>query len=69
MWSMYKMDSPEYQETVQATRIFDSDTVYTLADWLRVIDLPNLDRILPLLEENNTPLRHHDRNEESLQKV
>ncbi|RBR04979.1 uncharacterized protein FIESC28_11447 [Fusarium coffeatum] len=67
MWSDYATDSSEYQKTVQATRIFDSDTVYTLADWLRVIDLPNLDRILFLLEENNSVLSHHCANEESLQ--
>ena len=66
LWSEYETDSSEYQETVQATRIFESDTVYTLADWLRVIDLPNLDRILSLLEGNNTVLRHQCPNEESL---
>jgi hypothetical protein len=67
MWSEYETDSSEYQETVQATRIFESDTVYTLADWIRVIDLPNLDRILSLLEENNTVIRHHCSNEETPQ--
>jgi hypothetical protein len=67
MWSKYEMDSPEYQETVQATRIFESNAVYTLADWIRVIDLPNLDRILSLLEENNTVPGHHCPNEESPQ--
>ena len=68
MWSKYGTDSLMYQETVEATRIFESDIVYTLADWLRVIDLPNLDQILSLLEENKTDLRHHGRNGESLQK-
>ena len=68
MWSNYATDSSEYQETVQATRIFDSDTVYTLADWLRVIDLPNLDRVLSLLGEDNTVTRQHCRNEEILHK-
>jgi hypothetical protein len=69
MWSEYETDSSEYQETVQATRIFESDTVYTLADWIRVIDLPNLDRILSLMEENNTVSSHHCPNEESLQNL
>lgn len=67
MWSHYAMGSSKYQEMVQATRIFESDTVYTLADWLRVIDLPNLDRFLYLLGETSTALHYQCPNEESLQ--
>ncbi|RFN51877.1 p-loop containing nucleoside triphosphate hydrolase [Fusarium flagelliforme] len=67
IWPMYETDSLEYQKTLEATRTFESDTVYSLTDWIRIINLPNLDRILSLLEENNTVLSHHYPKDESLQ--